>query len=188
MTGRRSAPRAPIRWPGSARVALCVIVNLEHMDWLPPEAILRRPERPAAPAVPGRHGHPRDLLPRLREPRWRLPGDAGARPVRDPGNRRHGCGRGDGLPGPGAGMSEAELGVHRARTRPEPDDHRTDAGGSGEAAHTEGTGSRPAGVRGDSTGLDRHGLRRVDPHGAAAGGGRDTLCVRLAQRRAALTA
>ena len=59
-------------------------------------------------------------------------------------------------------MSEAELGVHRARTRPEPDDHRADAGGSGEAAHTEGTGSRPAGVWGDSAGLDRHGLRRVD--------------------------
>ena len=42
--------RPPLRWPGRARVALCVIVSLEHLDWLPPQesivapsAVRRRP-------------------------------------------------------------------------------------------------------------------------------------------------
>jgi peptidoglycan/xylan/chitin deacetylase (PgdA/CDA1 family) len=29
--------RGVLRWPEQARVALCVIVNLEHMEWRPPE-------------------------------------------------------------------------------------------------------------------------------------------------------
>jgi peptidoglycan/xylan/chitin deacetylase (PgdA/CDA1 family) len=29
--------RPPLRWPDGARVAFCVIMNFEHMDWLPPE-------------------------------------------------------------------------------------------------------------------------------------------------------
>ena len=29
--------RGILRWPGNARVALCVIVNLEHREWNPPE-------------------------------------------------------------------------------------------------------------------------------------------------------
>ena len=29
--------RAKLRWPDNARVAVCVIVNLEHMEWSPPE-------------------------------------------------------------------------------------------------------------------------------------------------------
>ena len=29
--------RGQLRWPDGARVALCVIVNLEHMEWSPPE-------------------------------------------------------------------------------------------------------------------------------------------------------
>ena len=29
--------RGILRWPENARVALCVIVNLEHMEWIPPE-------------------------------------------------------------------------------------------------------------------------------------------------------
>ena len=29
--------RGKLRWPGDARVALCVIVNLEHTEWNPPE-------------------------------------------------------------------------------------------------------------------------------------------------------
>ncbi len=29
--------RARLRWPDEARVALCVIINLEHWDWAPPE-------------------------------------------------------------------------------------------------------------------------------------------------------
>jgi hypothetical protein len=45
--------RAPIRWPGSARVALCVIVNLEHMDWLPPEGSFVAPSA-RAPGDAGR--------------------------------------------------------------------------------------------------------------------------------------
>jgi allantoinase len=28
--------RAPLTWPNNARVAFCVIVNLEHMEWTPP--------------------------------------------------------------------------------------------------------------------------------------------------------
>jgi allantoinase len=28
--------RPPLRWPGEARVAFCVIVNLEQIEWLPP--------------------------------------------------------------------------------------------------------------------------------------------------------
>ena len=29
--------RPPLRWPEGAQVALCVVVNLEHMEWMPPE-------------------------------------------------------------------------------------------------------------------------------------------------------
>ena len=29
--------RGVLRWPENARVALCVIVNLEHMEWTPPQ-------------------------------------------------------------------------------------------------------------------------------------------------------
>lgn len=29
--------RGILRWPDNARIALCVIVNLEHMEWSPPE-------------------------------------------------------------------------------------------------------------------------------------------------------
>ena len=32
-----NATRAPLKWPGSARVALCVIVALEHMEWSRPD-------------------------------------------------------------------------------------------------------------------------------------------------------
>ena len=31
-----NASRAPLRWPENARVALCVIVTLEHMEWSRP--------------------------------------------------------------------------------------------------------------------------------------------------------
>src|SRR5712691_7503451 len=30
------ATRGVLRWPEQARVALCVVVNLEHTEWLPP--------------------------------------------------------------------------------------------------------------------------------------------------------
>lgn len=36
--------RAPLRWPEGARVALCVIVNLEHMEWKPEEGSYWRRE------------------------------------------------------------------------------------------------------------------------------------------------
>ena len=29
--------RAPLKWPGNARVALCAIVCLEHAEWRRPE-------------------------------------------------------------------------------------------------------------------------------------------------------
>lgn len=51
--------RAPLRWPGNARVALAVIVNLEHWDWQPPagtgtpvSGISARGAGAAAPAPP----------------------------------------------------------------------------------------------------------------------------------------
>jgi peptidoglycan/xylan/chitin deacetylase (PgdA/CDA1 family) len=35
--------RAPIAWPGQARVALCVVVTLEHAEWRRPEAHYQAP-------------------------------------------------------------------------------------------------------------------------------------------------
>lgn len=35
--------RPPLRWPHGARIAFCVIVNFEHMDWLPPEGAMVAP-------------------------------------------------------------------------------------------------------------------------------------------------
>jgi allantoinase len=35
--------RDVLRWPENARVALCVIVNLEHMEWRPPEGSYQLP-------------------------------------------------------------------------------------------------------------------------------------------------
>lgn len=40
--------RRVLRWPQEARVALCVLVNLEHMDWRAPEGSFQ-----AAPVAPG---------------------------------------------------------------------------------------------------------------------------------------
>jgi allantoinase len=37
------ATRAPLIWPGDARVALCVIVNLEHMEWRAPQGSFQPP-------------------------------------------------------------------------------------------------------------------------------------------------
>jgi hypothetical protein len=28
--------RGKLKWPGNARVAVCVVVNLEHLEWSPP--------------------------------------------------------------------------------------------------------------------------------------------------------
>jgi peptidoglycan/xylan/chitin deacetylase (PgdA/CDA1 family) len=42
--------RPPLRWPDGARVALCVIVSLEHLEWLPPKGVLVPPS--------GRYGGP----------------------------------------------------------------------------------------------------------------------------------
>jgi allantoinase len=38
--------RGVLRWPEDARVALCVIVNLEHMEWSPPEGSYQLPTLP----------------------------------------------------------------------------------------------------------------------------------------------
>ena len=35
--------RPPLRWPNDARVALCVIVSLEHLEWVPPSAAVVPP-------------------------------------------------------------------------------------------------------------------------------------------------
>ena len=32
-----------LKWPGDARIAFCVIVNLEHMEWNPPEDSYQSP-------------------------------------------------------------------------------------------------------------------------------------------------
>ena len=32
------ATRGVLRWPEQARLALCVVVNLEHTEWLPPRS------------------------------------------------------------------------------------------------------------------------------------------------------
>jgi peptidoglycan/xylan/chitin deacetylase (PgdA/CDA1 family) len=50
--------RPPLRWPDGARVALCVIVSFEHMDWLPPAGSFVAPSsrrRRPYPAVPDIH-------------------------------------------------------------------------------------------------------------------------------------
>ena len=39
--------RPPLQWPGSAQVALCVVVNLEHYEWDPP------PDAYMPPTLPG---------------------------------------------------------------------------------------------------------------------------------------
>ena len=33
--------RGTLRWPEQARVALCVLINLEHAEWSPPEDSFR---------------------------------------------------------------------------------------------------------------------------------------------------
>ncbi len=41
-----NATRAAIQWPGKARVALCVIVTLEHMEWRRPPGSYQTPNLP----------------------------------------------------------------------------------------------------------------------------------------------
>jgi allantoinase len=38
-----NAQRPVLQWPDNARVALCVIVNLEHMEWRPPQDAFQNP-------------------------------------------------------------------------------------------------------------------------------------------------
>ena len=46
--------RPVLRWPGQARVALCVIVNLGHTEWQPPQDSLQQPwPAPAATVTAG---------------------------------------------------------------------------------------------------------------------------------------
>ena len=45
--------RGSLRWPDNARVALCVIVNLEHMEWSPPEGSFTSPMPPGPAVRPG---------------------------------------------------------------------------------------------------------------------------------------
>ena len=45
--------RGVLSWPDDARVALCVIVNLEHMEWSPPEGSFTSPLSPGPPPRPG---------------------------------------------------------------------------------------------------------------------------------------
>ena len=46
MTGHLCPRVACLRWPQEARVALCVVVNLEHMEWTPPaDSFQTRPGR-----------------------------------------------------------------------------------------------------------------------------------------------
>src|SRR5687768_10432036 len=35
--------RAPLRWPGNARVAVCCIINLEHLEWSASEGAYESP-------------------------------------------------------------------------------------------------------------------------------------------------
>src|SRR5215475_1036273 len=41
-----NASRARLEWPGNARVALCVIVNLEHIAWRHPSGSYQPPNLP----------------------------------------------------------------------------------------------------------------------------------------------
>ena len=38
-----NSQRPALRWPEEARVAICVIVDLEHMEWSPPEGAQQNP-------------------------------------------------------------------------------------------------------------------------------------------------
>ena len=76
--------RPPLRWPEGARVALAVIVNLEHWDWEVP---------PGAPVAVSPMGGPEGLWsgnqpipryrrlgqPRIRQPGWDFSHSRGAR-------------------------------------------------------------------------------------------------------------
>jgi len=44
--------RKPLRWPKNARVALVVILNLEHYDWQPPPDVPGAPQGPFRPNLP----------------------------------------------------------------------------------------------------------------------------------------
>ena len=114
--------RPVLRWPDNARVALAVIVNLEHWDWEVPAGT-----PVAVSPMGGPEGHV-DRQPaaipryrRLRQPRIRQPGRDFPHPRRagqirhhaDPGARQ---GRRRPLPVPGQGGPEARRRVHRARS------------------------------------------------------------------------
>ncbi|HET6507974.1 MAG TPA: polysaccharide deacetylase family protein [Baekduia sp.] len=50
--------RRPVRWPGGARVAVCVLLNVEHVEWLPPDGVFVPPSavrRPPYPRLPDPH-------------------------------------------------------------------------------------------------------------------------------------
>jgi peptidoglycan/xylan/chitin deacetylase (PgdA/CDA1 family) len=44
--------RQPLRWPNGARVALCVIVSLEHIEWTPPKSAVVPPSVSRVGAYP----------------------------------------------------------------------------------------------------------------------------------------
>ena len=84
--------RPPLRWPEDARVALCVIVTLGHVEWRPPENVVVPPSATRVgpyPEVPDIHEtSPHDIWNAGRG----LPRYGSSCEARDQGNRCHGRG------------------------------------------------------------------------------------------------
>ena len=114
--------RPVLRWPDNARVALAVIVNLEHWDWEVPAGTplavspMGGPEGMWTGNQPQFPGYRRLRQPRIRQPGRDLSHPRRAGQVRhhaDPGARQGGRRP---LPVPGQRGPEARRRVHRARS------------------------------------------------------------------------
>ena len=116
--------RARLQWPEQARVALCVLISLDHMEWEPPQGSFQSASLAGGLGPRGYPDYPRlthrdyghrvgifrvfEVLGKI----WH-PADGG-----------HGRAHRRALPGAGAPLPEARLRNHRARHIGQSDDHQ----------------------------------------------------------------
>ena len=128
--------RPVLRWPDGARVALCVLISLDHMEWEPPEGSYQSPT--LAGGLGASRGYPD--YPRLTHR------DYGHRvgifrvfdvleKARHPADRGHGRAHRRALSGAGAPLSDARLRTHWPRHLSESDDHESDDRAGGARLH-----------------------------------------------------
>ena len=120
--------RPPLRWPEGDRVALCVVVNLEHMEWMPSEGSYWRREPVRGLRQPGFSGLHAKVPSGVRASGGDLSGAGRAGRCGDSANHRHGLDDSAELSVSGGALHGAGRGDYGPRGFGDADDYGEDGG------------------------------------------------------------